>query len=140
MKKISLIFLLYLVQFLNLSSDEPKLEEVIRGLKNPWSFSFIKDEDMLVTEKSGSLLKINLIDKKIKKLSHNLNILVDGQGGLLEVLFNNNEVFVSYSENRGGGKSSTSVAKASINKSELNFTNIFRAEPPINSGYHFGSR
>tara|TARA_X000001036_G_scaffold419058_1_gene438532 strand:- start:42 stop:1109 length:1068 start_codon:yes stop_codon:yes gene_type:complete len=140
MKKISLIFLAYLVQFLNLSSDEPKLEEVIRGLNNPWSLSFIKEENILVTEKSGSLLKINLIDKKIKKLSHNLNILEDGQGGLLEVLFNNNEVFVSYSENRGGGKSSTSVAKASINNSELNFTNIFRAEPPINSGYHFGSR
>ena len=100
----------------------------------------MKDEDILITEKSGSLLKINLIDKKIKKLTHNLNILEDGQGGLLEVLFKNNEVFVSYSENRGGGKSSTSVAKASIKNNDLNFTNIFRAEPPINSGYHFGSR
>ena len=49
MKKISLIFLAYLVQFLNLSSDEPKLEEVIRGLNNPWSLSFIKEENILVT-------------------------------------------------------------------------------------------
>ena len=32
------------------------------------------------------------------------------------------------------------MAKASINNSDLNFKNIFRAEPPINSGYHFGSR
>jgi aldose sugar dehydrogenase len=140
MKKISLIFLIYFFQFFNLSSDEPKLEEVIRGLNNPWSLSFIKDEDILITEKSGSILKINLINKKIKKLPHNLNILEDGQGGLLEVLFKNNEIFVSYSEDRGKGKSSTSVAKASINDRELNFTNIFRAEPPINSGYHFGSR
>ena len=140
MKIILLIFLIYLVQFLNLSSNEPKLEEVIKGLNNPWSLSFMKDEVILITEKSGSLLKINLIDKKIKKLTHNLNILEDGQGGLLEVLFKNNEVFVSYSENRGGGKSSTSVAKASIKNNDLNFTNIFRAEPPINSGYHFGSR
>ena len=140
MKKILLFFLIYLVQFLNLSSNELKLEEVIKGLNNPWSLSFMKDEDILITEKSGSLLKINLIDKKIKKLTHNLNILEDGQGGLLEVLFKNNEVFVSYSENRGGGKSSTSVAKASIKNNDLNFTNIFRAEPPINSGYHFGSR
>ena len=140
MKIILLIFLIYLVQFLNLSSNELKLEEVIKGLNNPWSLSFMKDEDILITEKSGSLLKINLIDKKIKKLTHNLNILEDGQGGLLEVLFKNNEVFVSYSENRGGGKSSTSVAKASIKNNDLNFTNIFRAEPPINSGYHFGSR
>ena len=33
MKKIILIFLIYLAQFLNLSSNEPKLEEVIKGLK-----------------------------------------------------------------------------------------------------------
>jgi len=85
-------------------------------------------------------LKINLTNKKINKFTHNLNILEDGQGGLLEVLFKNNEIYVSYSENRGGGKSSTSVAKALIKNSNLNFKNIFRAEPPINSGYHFGSR
>ena len=140
MIKVILFFLIYLVQFSNLSSNEPKLEEVIKNLKNPWSLSFMTDEDILVTEKSGNLLKINLLNKKIDKLTHNLNILDDGQGGLLEVLFENNEIFVSYSENRGEGKSSTSVAKASIINNILNFKNIFRAEPPINSGYHFGSR
>ena len=140
MKKIIIFFLIFFTQFLNLSSNEPKLQELIKGLKNPWSLSFITDENILITEKSGNLLKINLANKKINKLTHNLNILEDGQGGLLEVLFDNNEIYVSYSENRGGGKSSTSVAKALIKDRELNFKNIFRAEPPINSGYHFGSR
>ena len=42
------------------------------------------DEDILITEKSGSLLKINLINKKIINLHHNLNILEDGQGGFLK--------------------------------------------------------
>ena len=140
MKKTIFFFLIFLTQFLNLSSNEPKLEELIKGLKNPWSLSFITDENILITEKSGNLLKINLANKKTIKLTHNLNILEDGQGGLLEVLFDNDEIYVSYSENRGGGKSSTSVAKALIKDRDLNFKNIFRAEPPINSGYHFGSR
>jgi len=140
MKKITLIFIFFISQFLNLSSNEYKLEEVIKDLNNPWSLSFMSDNDILVTEKSGNLLKINLTNKKIDKFKHNLNILEDGQGGLLEVLFKNNEIFVSYSENRGGGKSSTSVAKAPIKNNDLNFQNIFRAEPPIKSGYHFGSR
>tara|TARA_B100001057_G_scaffold474687_1_gene540525 strand:+ start:86 stop:1153 length:1068 start_codon:yes stop_codon:yes gene_type:complete len=140
MKKISLILLIYLAQILNLSSNEPKLEEIIKNLDNPWSLSFMTDKDILVTEKSGNLLKIDLKKKKIDKFKHNLNILADGQGGLLEVLFENNEIFVSYSENRGNGKSSTSVARASLKNNDLNFKNIFRAEPPINSGYHFGSR
>ena len=140
MRKIILFFFIYLIQFLNLSANEPKLEEIIKGLNSPWSFSFTSKDQILVTEKSGSLLKVNLTNKKIDKLVHNLNILEDGQGGLLEVLFHNEEVFVTYSENRGGGKSSTSVAKASFKNNALNFKNIFRAEPPINSGYHFGSR
>ncbi len=69
-----------------------------------------------------------------------MNILEDGQGGLLEVLYFNGYIYVSYSENRGNGNSSTSVAKAKYKKKKLEFKNIFRAEPPINSGYHFGSR
>jgi quinoprotein glucose dehydrogenase len=140
MKKIIFFLLIYLTQFLNLSSNELKFEELIKDLKNPWSLSFITDENILITEKSGNLLRINLTNKKVSKLAHNLNILEDGQGGLLEVLFKNDEIYVSYSENRGDGKSSTSVAKARLKDKDLNFKNIFRSEPPINSGYHFGSR
>ena len=55
-------------------------------------------------------------------------------------LFFNNFVYISYSENRGNWKSSTSIAKAKFDKVKLNFKNIFQAEPPIDSGYHFGSR
>ena len=83
---------------------------------------------------------VNLEDKKIKRVNHNLKILEDGQGGLLEVLYYEEKVYVSYSENRGNGNSSTSVAVANFSENNLDFRNIFRAEPPINSGYHFGSR
>ncbi|MDA9233991.1 PQQ-dependent sugar dehydrogenase, partial [Candidatus Pelagibacter sp.] len=63
-----------------------------------------------------------------------------GQGGLLDIFYQDRTLWISYSENRGGGKTSTSIAKAKLNKKELNFKNIFQANPPINSGYHFGSR
>ena len=140
MMKIILFFLIFTVQFSCLVSKEPKLEEILNGLNAPWSLSFIDEKRVLVTEKPGNIFFVDINDKKINKINHNLNILVDGQGGLLEVLYFNKTVFVSYSENRGKGKSSTSVAKAKFNKKKLNFKNIFRAEPPINSGYHFGSR
>ena len=70
---------------------------------------------VLITEKSGNLLLVNLSNKKTKKIKHNLNILEDGQGGLLEVLYYKDQVFVSYTENRKKGNSSTSVAKAEFN-------------------------
>ena len=138
-KKIILIFLLFIQSFY-VKSNELKLREVFSGFDAPWSFSFINDDKVLVTEKSGNLLLIDLKSTKIKKIDHNLDVLEVGQGGLLEVLYFNDQVFVSYSENRKNGNSSTSVGVAKFNENVLNFKNIFRAEPPINSGYHFGSR
>ena len=55
-------------------------------------------------------------------------------------MYDNENVYVSYSEQREGRKTSTSVAKGKFDKNFIKFNNIFRAEPPIDSGYHFGSR
>ena len=134
------IFLIFLIQTIHLDSRELKLEEVISGMDSPWSLSFISKNKIIISEKPGNLMIVNLEDKKIKRVNHNLKILEDGQGGLLEVLYYEEKVYVSYSENRGNGNSSTSVAVANFSESNLDFRNIFRAEPPINSGYHFGSR
>ena len=140
MRKIILIIFFFFIQILNIFSGEPNLKKVISDLDSPWSISFINKDKVLVTEKSGNLILVNLKNKIIKKIKHNLQILEDGQGGLLEVLYFNDKVFVSYSENLKKGNSSTSVASAKFSEDVLYFKNIFRAEPPINSGYHFGSR
>ena len=137
MKKLLTIFLLL---FTNLSANDFKLERIIEGLDSPWSLTFIDNQNLLVTEKPGNIKFVNLKEKIIKDISHNLKILEDGQGGLLDILYKDNILFVSYSENRLSGKSSTSVARANLNTEKLNFKNIFQAQPPINSGYHFGSR
>ena len=59
---------------------------------------------------------------------------------MLDVLYEDKYVYISYSENRGNWASSTSVAKGKLNQNIIEFKNIFRAEPPIESMYHFGSR
>ena len=59
---------------------------------------------------------------------------------MLDIIHQNDYLWISYSENRGNWKTSTSIAKAKLNKKNLDFENIFQAEPPIESGYHFGSR
>ncbi len=134
------IFITFLLLFTNLHANDFKLEKIITGLEKPWSLSFIDGQNILITEKPGNIKLINLNEKKIKNVIHNLNVLEDGQGGLLDILYKDKVIYVSYSENRSNGASSTSVARAIYIKERLNFKNIFRAEPPINSGYHFGSR
>ena len=138
MKK--LIIILFVLGFSNLYASDIKLKKIVDGLKKPWSLSFIDQENVVITEKSGKLLTLSLIDKKISEIKHNLSVLEDGQGGLIDVLYDKDQVYISYSENRGDWKTSTSVAKGKFDKKNIDFKNIFRAEPPIDSGYHFGSR
>ena len=140
MKKIFFLILLFLIPPYSLSA-EIKLEKISDDLNKPWSLSFIDNVNVIITEKSGKLFTLNLVDKKKSEIKHNLSVLEDGQGGLLDVLFHKNEIYISYSEKRGNlGETSTSVAKGNFDKQNIKFKNIFRAEPPINSGYHFGSR
>ena len=139
MKKI-IIFLLFYFFSTYLNATEIKFKKIVDGLNNPWSLSFIDKENIIFTEKSGNLYTLNLKNKKISKIDHNLNVKEYGQGGLLDVLYKDKEIYISYTENRGNWNTSTSVAKGRFNQNNIEFNNIFRAEPPIDSMYHFGSR
>ena len=112
----------------------------IAELEDPWGSSFINNDEIIVTEKGGKIKIVNVLTEEVLEIKHNLNFLVYGQGGLLDIIYQNNNIWVSYSEDRDDWKTSTSIAKAILNKNELNFQNIFQANPPIDSGYHFGSR
>ena len=134
-------FLIFFILFFssNSFSQDYNFKKLVK-LDGPWGSSFLNDSELIVTEKSGKIKIIDVNLNKVSNIKHNLNFLDYGQGGLLDILFEDGFIYVSYSENRGNWKSSTSIAKAKFDKKELNFKNIFRAEPPIDSGYHFGSR
>ena len=123
----------------NSFSSNLKFQKIV-DLEDPWGSSFINNDEIIVTEKGGKIKIVNVISKELLEVKHNLNFLVYGQGGLLDIIHQNNNIWISYSEDRGDWKTSTSIAKAKLNKNELNFENIFQANPPIDSGYHFGSR
>ena len=134
------ILIIYFFWLSNLFGLEVKLEKIVEGMNKPWSLSFIDDTSIIYTEKRGKLFHLDLKNQIISEIKHNLSVLEDGQGGLLDVLYDNKNVYVSYSEQRQGRKTSTSVAKGKFDKNSIKFNNIFRAEPAISSGYHFGSR
>ena len=112
----------------------------ILNLNQPWGSSFLNENEIIVTEKSGKIKLINLETKESRIINHNLDILEYGQGGLLDILFKDSKIWVSYSENRNNFKTSTSIAVGDFNDNNIIFKNIFQAEPAIDSGYHFGSR
>ena len=140
--KVKKYFLLIIFTLLFTSksySNNYTLSKIIK-LDEPWGSSFINKDEIIITEKSGKIKIVNINSKRFLEVKHNLNFLNVGQGGLLDILYKGNSIWVSYSEDRGNGKTSTSIARAKLSKTELNFENIFQANPPIDSGYHFGSR
>ena len=139
MRKIFLFIFIYL-SLSSISFAENLKFKKITSLNKPWGSSFISNDEIIITEKGGKIKIVNILTSNQKEIEHNLNFLEDGQGGLLDILYKNNFIYISYTEDRGDRKSSTSIAKAKLNKEKLLFKNIFQANPPINSGYHFGSR
>ena len=139
--KVKKYFLLifFLLNFSNSYSENYSYVKIAQ-LNEPWGSSFINNDQIIITEKNGKIKIININSKEVLDVKHNLNYLNVGQGGLLDIIYKDKNIWISYSEDRGNGKTSTSIAKADLNKKELDFKNIFQANPPIDSGYHFGSR
>ncbi len=137
--KILINFLIIFFISINLNASNFTLKK-ITDLNEPWGSTFLNNNELLITEKSGKILIVNLKDQKSKIINHNLKVLEYGQGGLLDIIFRNNIVWVSYSEDRGNYKTSTSIARGNFDRDNIIFENIFQAYPPIDSPYHFGSR
>ena len=132
------LLILFLLFSTNSYSQNYSFKKITK-LEEPWGSSFISDEELIITEKTGKIKIVNIISEDIYEVKHNLNYFVHGQGGLLDIIYQDNYLWISYSENRGNWKTSTSIAKAKLNKKESDFKNKYQAKPPIDSGYHFGS-
>ena len=132
------IFLFFIFTTKSFSTNF-NLEKIV-DLNKPWGSSFINNDELIITEVAGKIKIVNIISRNIHEVDHNLNFIEYGQGGLLDIIFSSNNIWVSYSEKREGWKTSTSIARANLNKKKLNFKNIFQSDPPIDSPYHFGSR
>ena len=137
-RKIIFFFLSFLFS-LNSFANEIKISKIV-DLEDPWGSTFINNKGIIITEKFGEVKLVNIETKKISNIKHNINFLVDGQGGLLDVIYKDKYIWISYSEDRGFGKSNTSIVRGKFNRKSIDFKNIFQASPSIKSGYHFGSR
>ena len=136
MKKLLIFFLLFTTNLF----AEINLVKIKDGLEGPWSLTIVDEGKYLITEKPGNIILFNENNETSKKIEHDLDVLEDGQGGLLDIFYKDNYVYVTYSEHITNGFTSTSLAKAEYNENQLTFKNLFRSTPSIKSGYHFGSR
>ena len=123
-----------------------RVNTLTEGLSHPWSLAFLPDGRMLVTERAG---RLRMISKDFRLDPQPVGgvpaVTAVGQGGLLDVVLHprfaeNNRVYLSYvaGDSRGVG---TEVARGVLKGAQLeNVQVIFRMQPKLRTGYHFGSR
>lgn len=132
-------------QVINSEKANIQVTKLADGLVHPWGLAFLPDGRYLVTERTANIRIINAQGVKSEPLTGLPDILVNGQGGLLDVAldpnFSQNQlVYISYTE-PGDDGSSTAVARAKlVNNALEDLTVIFSAQPKISSRHHFGSR
>ncbi len=151
---------LFLLLFLSNACDKPaygiiggnagsKLRsESFASFHEPWAMTFLPDGNLLVTEKSGSLVLFRLHDRSKVPIQGVPKVAYGGQGGLGDVILHpqyaeNNLIYLSYAEEGRSGKRGAAVARArfrpSTNKLE-NLEVIWRQEPKVSGRGHYAHR
>lgn len=129
---------------------ELQLSEVVGGLQHPWALAFLPDgQGSLISERVGRLRWLNPQGRLSAALAGVPEVFAKGQGGLLDVVLSpgfatDRLVYLSYAEaDTEGGKAGTAVGRGRLREdmSALDdFQVIFRQQPKLSSGIHFGSR
>lgn len=125
-----------------LNKENYSIEILINDLRNPWGLTFVDDSFVLVTEKRGVLSLFDKETYELKELSGVPEVDASGQGGLLDVEYEEGVVYLTYVAGDSSG-TGTHLGKGflDLDSFELkDFEVLYRVEPFIHSGAHFGSR
>lgn len=124
---------------------------VNQNLGLPWAIVNLPDGKLLMTEKSGYMMIIDLQKPyELKKVTGLPKVNQYNQGGLLDVILDpnfaqNRTIYWTFSEpaTDGSKKDQTSIAKGILSADETKVENvkiIYRTFPSHDSGLHYGSR
>ena len=145
MKSKALFLLLTLLISKSFFSQKKEYELIVPNLTNPWGFTFLPDNSILITEKEGKLIRFKNGRKTI--ISGLPKIYVRGQGGFMDIELhpdykNNGWIYFTYaSQNDKPNGGNTNLMRAKLKENQLvNIQVLYKATPNSKRGQHFGSR
>ncbi|MCW9048202.1 MAG: PQQ-dependent sugar dehydrogenase [Gammaproteobacteria bacterium] len=122
-----------------------KVEKVAEGFGVPWAIAVLSSNELLITEREGSIKLINLEKSTTVTLKNTPDVFADGQGGMLDVAlapnFNaNGWIYFTYVKSVHG-EGATVLARAKLDKQAFsNWQELLVTESTTAQNYHFGSR
>jgi len=121
-----------------------RVETLVEKQGVVWGFDFLKDGNIIFTERDGNLKILNLATKAVSPVSGAPKVWANGQGGLLDIRVdpeNPTTLFMTYVKPIAGKGGTTALATAELSgKSLEDLKELFVAEEASDEGVHFGSR
>ncbi|SFB07210.1 PQQ-dependent sugar dehydrogenase [Azotobacter beijerinckii] len=125
-----------------------QVEQLADGLEHSWALAFLPDgQGLLVSERPGRL-RLFAEGRLSEPLGGVPEVYAEGQGGLLDVALSpgfaeDRLVYLSYAEAGADDRAGTAVGRGRLSgdRRQLeDFRVIFRQQPKLSTGIHFGSR
>ena len=127
-----------------------KVETFIDGFDIPWGMAFLPNQNLIVSDRNGSLWQVDYNKKKKTQIVGVPNVRNKGQGGLLDVqvhpdFINNHYIYLGFTSylKRRKNKTFTSIVRARLkNNSLIDQKIIYKADDIYYSGVtvHYGTR
>lgn len=119
------------------------VDVVVDDLEAPWDFAFLPGDGLLVTEKRGRLLRIDLQTGHRRPVSGVPEVAAIGQGGLFAVVLHpafaqNHLLYLSFAAPAPGGYTTRLLRGRLEGDQLLDVAVIFSASAPTEVGHHFG--
>lgn len=124
--------------------------ESFGAFNEPWAMTFLPSGDLLVTEKSGSLLLVRPDEQSRVPVSGLPEVAYGGQGGLGDVVLHpqyrdNRWIYLSYAEPGAVGKRGAVVARAQLRTDSAeptleNLEVLWRQTPKVTGHGHYSHR
>jgi glucose/arabinose dehydrogenase len=120
-----------------------RVVRVVNELEHPWAVDWLPDGRMLITERPGRIVLVD--DGSTTTLDGVPEVWARNQGGMLDVRVGPNYaedgwIYFTYSASGDGG-AGTVLSRARLDGASLTAREeLFRQQPFVGSGVHFGSR
>ncbi|MGY4534318.1 glucose/arabinose dehydrogenase [Pseudomonas sp. TE3786] len=125
-----------------------QVEYLVTDLQHPWGLAFLPDGQALISERPGTLRLVASDFSATRKVEGVPKVFSRGQGGLLDVALSpqfveDRLVYLAFAEAGDDGLAGTAVGRGQLaadNSRLEHFQVIFRQQPKLSTGNHFGSR
>ena len=97
---------------------EMRITQIGPALSHPWGMDFISDDEVLVTTRPGKLYRIVLGTGAAAAIGNLPQVAHYGQGGLLDVALNGDDVYLCYAKPTPFG-AATAIDKARLSGDQL---------------------